>query len=307
MSHEPPFGAARCHSGTARHATPAQVARDRGIGRFAANCLPSCSVFEASLTLRSPMNWSAWPLVAGRRMRSKRWRWLLRRTVGVDRRRSNSLLLPADPAVAVRTVDLALATAEELDFPLLIQVAPAEGHLCRVGGPRGARNGPQRCLADAGGPDADAQPCCKPTSPMQLGEGSPDPGPVASPPAVAVQLGDLPACSGLLRTARVLHRALLPLPLRLTGRSACPLAQYRSALDVLLAIGTPARAGASPRLHWSRTRRGPPYGGPLAVVHVPGAFASQLGADAAEELPHAGAHAATLRARGHWRRAGVRS
>jgi hypothetical protein len=30
--------------------------------------------------------------------------WLLRRTVGVDRRRSNSLLPPPDPAAAARTV-----------------------------------------------------------------------------------------------------------------------------------------------------------------------------------------------------------
>jgi N-acetylglutamate synthase len=55
--------------------------------------------------------------------------WLLRRTVGVDRRRCNSLLPPADPGHAARTVDLVLATAEELDLPAVVQVAPAEGHL----------------------------------------------------------------------------------------------------------------------------------------------------------------------------------
>jgi GNAT superfamily N-acetyltransferase len=55
--------------------------------------------------------------------------WLLRRTDGVDRRRSNSLLPPAGPAHAARTVDLALATAEELDIASVIQVSPAEGHL----------------------------------------------------------------------------------------------------------------------------------------------------------------------------------
>lgn len=55
--------------------------------------------------------------------------WLLRRTEGVDRRRSNSLLPPADPAAARRTLDLALATAEELDIPPVIQVSPAESHL----------------------------------------------------------------------------------------------------------------------------------------------------------------------------------
>ena len=63
----------------------------------------------------------------------------------------------------------------------------------------------------------------------------------------------------------------------------------------------PARRGTG------LTRRGPPGGGPLAWFMFPGALASQLGADAAEELPHAGARAAMLRARGHWHRAGVRS
>jgi GNAT superfamily N-acetyltransferase len=55
--------------------------------------------------------------------------WLLRRTVGVDRRRSNSLLPPPDPAHAARTADLALATADELNFPAAVQVSPAESHL----------------------------------------------------------------------------------------------------------------------------------------------------------------------------------
>lgn len=55
--------------------------------------------------------------------------WLLRRTVGVDRRRSNSLLPPPDTAHAVRTIDVALATAEQLDFAPVIQVSPAEAHL----------------------------------------------------------------------------------------------------------------------------------------------------------------------------------
>jgi GNAT superfamily N-acetyltransferase len=54
--------------------------------------------------------------------------WLLRRTEGVDRRRCNSMLPPAGPAHAARTGDLALATAEELGMPPVIQVAPAEGH-----------------------------------------------------------------------------------------------------------------------------------------------------------------------------------
>jgi ribosomal protein S18 acetylase RimI-like enzyme len=55
--------------------------------------------------------------------------WLLRRTEGVDRRRSNSLLPPVDPGHAARTVELALATAEELGFSPAVQVSPAEGHL----------------------------------------------------------------------------------------------------------------------------------------------------------------------------------
>src|SRR3954447_15643395 len=54
--------------------------------------------------------------------------WLLRRTDGVPRRRCNSLLPPADSGRAGRTLDLALATAEELDFPAVIQVSPAESH-----------------------------------------------------------------------------------------------------------------------------------------------------------------------------------
>lgn len=55
--------------------------------------------------------------------------WVLRRTLGVGRRRSNSLLPPAESGVAVRTVEMALAVAEELEFPLVVQVSPAEVHL----------------------------------------------------------------------------------------------------------------------------------------------------------------------------------
>jgi ribosomal protein S18 acetylase RimI-like enzyme len=55
--------------------------------------------------------------------------WLLRRTDGVDRRRSNSLLPPPDPGHAARTVDLALAAAEDLGFAVAVQVSPAESHL----------------------------------------------------------------------------------------------------------------------------------------------------------------------------------
>jgi N-acetylglutamate synthase len=55
--------------------------------------------------------------------------WVLRRTVGVGRRRSNSLLPSPEAGLAVRTVDLALATAEELGFEVVVQVSPAELHL----------------------------------------------------------------------------------------------------------------------------------------------------------------------------------
>lgn len=55
--------------------------------------------------------------------------WRLRRTEGVGRRRSNSLLPPMDSGQAVRTVELALATAEELGFDEVVQVSPAEVHL----------------------------------------------------------------------------------------------------------------------------------------------------------------------------------
>jgi GNAT superfamily N-acetyltransferase len=38
------------------------------------------------------------------------------------------MLPPGDPGEAARTVEVALATAEELDFAEVIQVSPAEGH-----------------------------------------------------------------------------------------------------------------------------------------------------------------------------------
>lgn len=116
--------------------------------------------------------------------------WLLRRTVGVDRRRSNSLLPPPDSAAAIRSLELALATAEELDFVPLIQVSPAEGHLrldeeleargMSLGGPSLVLAGP---LAGTASPAADIT--------IQLQDGPPKPGPVASPPAIAVQLTGL--------------------------------------------------------------------------------------------------------------------
>jgi ribosomal protein S18 acetylase RimI-like enzyme len=54
--------------------------------------------------------------------------WLLRRTEGVDWRRTNSILPPPDPGHAARTVDVALATAEELDMATTVEVSPAEAH-----------------------------------------------------------------------------------------------------------------------------------------------------------------------------------
>lgn len=194
MSHEPPFGAARCRSGTCC---------DRSVVRwpvpYAATCWRSfCRKLPCFVQrLRSQFD----PEVSHQleRLAARAWPadeveevegWLLRRTVGVDRRRSNSLLPPADPGAAVRTVDLALATAEELDFPTVIQVAPAEAHLRLVGdlAARGmALGGASLMLA---GPMRAPSPVVADIT-IQLGEGPPDPGPVASPPAVAVQLGDL--------------------------------------------------------------------------------------------------------------------
>jgi GNAT superfamily N-acetyltransferase len=55
--------------------------------------------------------------------------WVLRRTEGVGRRRSNSMLPPVEAGVAVRTMEMAFATAEELGFPTTVQVSPAEMHL----------------------------------------------------------------------------------------------------------------------------------------------------------------------------------
>lgn len=67
----------------------------------------------------------AWPAVEVEEVEG----WWLRRTEGVGRRRSNSLLPPLDSGHAVRTVDLALATAEALGFDEVVQVSPAEVHL----------------------------------------------------------------------------------------------------------------------------------------------------------------------------------
>jgi ribosomal protein S18 acetylase RimI-like enzyme len=55
--------------------------------------------------------------------------WILRRTAGVGRRRSNSMLPPQRAGEAVRSMEMAFATAEELDFPLVVQVSPAEVQL----------------------------------------------------------------------------------------------------------------------------------------------------------------------------------
>jgi GNAT superfamily N-acetyltransferase len=128
----------------------------------------------------------AWPAAEVEKVEG----WLLRRTEGVDRRRCNSLLPPGDPAQAARTVDLALATADELDVAQSVQVSPAEGHLLldealeargmTFGGPSLVLAGP---LAAEPRPAADMT--------IHIGGGAPKPGPVASPPALAVQLEDL--------------------------------------------------------------------------------------------------------------------
>jgi N-acetylglutamate synthase len=118
--------------------------------------------------------------------------WLLRRTTGVDRRRSNSLLPPADPAHAIRTVELALETAEELDFAPTVQVSPAESHLgldqaledrgMTFGGPTLVLAGP---LRGSPSPPADIT--------IRVRDGAADPGPIASAPAISVELTDLTA------------------------------------------------------------------------------------------------------------------
>jgi GNAT superfamily N-acetyltransferase len=110
----------------------------------------------------------------------------------VDRRRSNSLLPPADPAAAARTVELALATADELDFARVVQVAPAEGHrlLDRALGDRGmVRDG--ETLVLAGPLRGTVSPAADIT--IRVEPGSPEPGPIASPPAIAIQLTELTA------------------------------------------------------------------------------------------------------------------
>lgn len=116
--------------------------------------------------------------------------WLLRRTDGVDRRRCNSLLPPPDTAHAIRSLELALATAEELDFTQTIQVSPAEAHLrldealedrgMAFGGATLVLAGP---LGGTPSPPADIS--------VRVHDGAPSPGPLASAPAIAVELGDL--------------------------------------------------------------------------------------------------------------------
>jgi ribosomal protein S18 acetylase RimI-like enzyme len=91
---------------------------------------------------------------------------------------------------AVQTLELALATAEELDFAAVVQVAPAEGHLrldealeargMTFGGATLVLAGPLRGTET---PAADIT--------IAVEAGPPEPGPVAAPPAVAVQVTDL--------------------------------------------------------------------------------------------------------------------
>src|ERR1044071_9874528 len=54
--------------------------------------------------------------------------WVLRRTVGVGRKRANSMLPPREAGMAARSVELGFAVAEEAGFPLVVQVSPAEVH-----------------------------------------------------------------------------------------------------------------------------------------------------------------------------------
>lgn len=195
MSQEPPFGAALGHSGVGCAAgcvTRAGCRRTRygPICRRLLLLVPQLrSQFDPEISHRlERLAVRAWPADEVEEVDG----WTLRRTVGVDRRRSNSLLPPADPAHAVRTVDLALATAEELGFRSVVQVSPAESHLLldemleaqgmTHGGASLVLAGPAR---EQEGAAADIT--------IQIGDGRPEPGPVASPPAFAVQLGDLTA------------------------------------------------------------------------------------------------------------------
>jgi ribosomal protein S18 acetylase RimI-like enzyme len=116
--------------------------------------------------------------------------WLLRRTLGVDRRRANSLLPPADTAHALRTLELALATAEELDFTQTVQVSPAESHLRldEALADRGMSFGGQT-LVLAGPLGGTPSPAADIT--IRVRDGAPNPGPLASAPAIAVELTDL--------------------------------------------------------------------------------------------------------------------
>jgi GNAT superfamily N-acetyltransferase len=116
--------------------------------------------------------------------------WLLRRTDGVPRRRSNSLLPPADPVAALESVELALTTAEELDFAQVVQVSPAEGHL-RLDEALEARG-----MAHGGSTLVLAGPLKGTETPaadivISVEPGAPEPGPVASPPAVGVRVAEL--------------------------------------------------------------------------------------------------------------------
>src|SRR4051794_14158103 len=180
MSEEPPLGAAlrRCEATLLRRSRRLRKLL-RPVPQLATQFDPETSHQLERLAAR------AWPaeeveVVEG---------WLLRRTERVARRRCNSLLPPPDAAAAMRTADLALATAEELDFTPSIQVSPAEAHmgLDETLAARGmAFGGPSLVLAgplQASGAPADIT--------IQVVEGPVKPGPVAAPPAIAVQLGDL--------------------------------------------------------------------------------------------------------------------
>jgi ribosomal protein S18 acetylase RimI-like enzyme len=204
--------------------------------------------------------------------------WLLRRTAGVDRRRSNSLLPAPDPGHAARTADLALATAEELGFAPVVQVSPAEAHL-RLDKTLDARgmahaspslvlaSAPHRSpaaadawrvLADSPRPapsasDAErllSEPASTATATSDVGRLLPDPG---SPAAAACHAGRLP--SGPARPAAEANGgsgefSARPRPAAAAGRAARMLGggvrsagEADSASRVLSARASPAERG----------------------------------------------------------------
>jgi GNAT superfamily N-acetyltransferase len=188
MSEEPPLGAALRRSGAACVAGSLRGRRSEAICRKLLLLVPRLRThFDPEISHQlERLAARAWPADEVHEVEG----WLLRRTEGVDRRRCNSLLPPPDAGAAARTAEVALTTAEELGFATVVQVAPAEAQLpldealeargMTFGGPSLVLAGPLRSIDPVA---ADIT--------IQVGDGPPDPGPVASPPAIAVQVGDL--------------------------------------------------------------------------------------------------------------------